>query len=53
MHCFGLLCTESTTFNGCYLPGTVFVLADTYRAGMLTRDHSDPVYPVLSKRSGT
>jgi len=30
----GLLCT--TTFNGACLPGTVFVLADTYRAGMLT-----------------
>jgi len=36
LHCFGLLCTESTTFNGSCLPGTVFVLADTYRAGMLT-----------------
>ena len=36
LHYFGLLCTKSTTFNGCCLPGTVFVLADTYRAGMLT-----------------
>jgi len=36
LHCFGLLCTESTTFNGCCLPCTVFVLADTYQAGMLT-----------------
>ena len=36
LHCFGLLCIESTTFNGCCLPSTVFVLADTYRAGMLT-----------------
>ena len=53
LHCFGLLCTESTTFNGSCLPGTVFVLADTYRAGMLTPEISDPVYPVLSKQSGT
>jgi len=36
LHCFGLLCTKSNTFNASCLPGTVFVSADAYRAGMLT-----------------
>jgi len=38
LHCFGLLCTESTTFHGSCLHGNVSVLADTYQAGMLTHE---------------